>query len=347
MSQSLSNKPKHGIGKCNAAIGSKSDKKRKLIDDSVELSSTTNAEGQLMSRALSTFDASEQERFEAYRRSTFAGDAVSKFVSQCLLDASEDRYKARTDARHLVNPETEEGSSNSFGVRTTPRIENALKTRPSLIHRNNQDSGGGSDTTNGHQRLAQLVATDTAPEITVVVSTLAKNYAQRLIQAARAVATQKGKSLQDAIDPTDLLDAHTHRNRAGLDPGFFGAASSGERVFASGSGPMSNCNFGGPSYGNGGIAAAALGIVDRNQLKLDAALAAQEQYDLLVQSSRTISSGTCTSSTPPPSASESNNGTKTSDGSDTSEAKDNSSSLQRAHEDETIDVVAASSTSAQ
>ena len=237
-----------------------------------------------MSRALSTFDASEQRRFEAYRRSTFAGDAVATFVSHCLVNASEDRYTARTNACRLTNMGERE-DKNLFGVRTTPRIENALKTRPSLIHRST-NCGGKTHTENGHHQLEQLVATDTASEITVVVSTLAKNYAQRLIQAARAVATAKGKSIQEAIDPKDLFEAHEHRSRAGLDPGFFVAASgsgpsSSIGGLASGSGPMSNRNCGGPSYGSGAIAAAALGIVDKNQLQLDAALAAQEQYDSL------------------------------------------------------------------
>ena len=38
-----------------------------------------------MAQVLSTFSRLEQSRFEAFRRSTFAGDAISKYVAQLLI----------------------------------------------------------------------------------------------------------------------------------------------------------------------------------------------------------------------------------------------------------------------
>ena len=239
-------------------------------------------------QTLNALDPSEQRRFEAYRRSTFAGDAVADFVSSCLLEASEERYEARTLARHLTKDveEKEEvggssrdvssssyvaGGPSAFGVRSNPRIEKALHARPSIYQRSKQ-SNVDTDCASkkrGVDRLADMVAVDAASEITVVVSTLAKNYAQRLIKAARAVATQRGKPLHERIEPQDLLDAYSSRVRAGVDPGFF-ISGTKEGMFGRTEGNV-----------NSGIAAAALGIVDKNKLKYEAALEAQEIFDKL------------------------------------------------------------------
>lgn len=48
-----------------------------------------------MSQVLSTFSATEKDRFAAYRRSTFASDAVSKYVAQCLVKHSDEARNQR------------------------------------------------------------------------------------------------------------------------------------------------------------------------------------------------------------------------------------------------------------
>ena len=65
--------------------------------------------------------------------------------------------------------------------------------------------------------LEHLCAPGQAEDITIVVSTLAKAYAQRLVTAARAVAEDPSQPIQ----PKDILKAHRERQAKGLDPGFF------------------------------------------------------------------------------------------------------------------------------
>jgi hypothetical protein len=112
-----------------------------------------------------------------------------------------------------------------------------------------------------------MVAPGQADEITVVVSTLAKAYAQRLVTAARRVAAAEGLEESQPLQPSHLLKAHHSRIQAGLDPGFFLQKPRATAVMESSS-----------------AVAAALGIVDKNELARNAALAAQEEYDKYMES---------------------------------------------------------------
>ena len=101
---------------------------------------------------------------------------------------------------------------------------------------------------------------DQAEEITLVTSTLAKVYAQRLVTAARQVATAQGWSDTEPLLSKHIMEAHHARQQAGIDPGFF--MTRPER-----------------SMGVSPWTAAALGVVDRFQQSRAAALQAQDDYD--------------------------------------------------------------------
>ena len=134
--------------------------------------------------------------------------------------------------------------------------------------------------------LSNLVVANSVSEIVSVVSTLAKCYGQRLVAAAKRVADAEdkekninGASLADdttssltllrPLQPRHFIEAHKHRARAGLDPGFWLAGHVGHSeqglVFHKG--------------GEGIAEAAALGLVDRDSLCYFAALGAQDEND--------------------------------------------------------------------
>mmetsp|Transcript_13611 Transcript_13611/g.29422 ORF Transcript_13611/g.29422 Transcript_13611/m.29422 type:complete len:408 (+) Transcript_13611:41-1264(+) len=136
--------------------------------------------------------------------------------------------------------------------------------------------------------LENLVVPRSASEIVAVVSTLAKCYGQRLVAAAKRVADAEeeeknidgGTTAVDASSssttpqtkpllPHHFLEAHRHRARAGIDPGFWMA----DRI---------DDGRKGQSFRKGGVGtaeAAALGTVDRDRACYLAALAAQEAFD--------------------------------------------------------------------
>ena len=116
-----------------------------------------------MSEVLSTFSRLEQSRFEAFRRATFCGNTISRYVAHCLIK-----------------------QHSSLGDR-----------RPVL---------------------SEVCAEGQAEEITIVVSTLAKAYAQRLVTAARRLGK---RNYQGPVQPTEILKAYEKRRLLGLDPGFF------------------------------------------------------------------------------------------------------------------------------
>ena len=151
-------------------------------------------------------------------------------------------------------------------------------------------------------KLEHLVVPSSASEIVAVVSTLAKCYAQRLVAAACRVAdAEKEKEVMDEqhpgstttsssvetasatttttqrpLQPHHLLDAHTHRVRAGLDPGFWMSSRIGQqqrRQPSVGGGLVGNIK------GVGVMEAAALGTYDWDRECYFAALAAQDAYD--------------------------------------------------------------------
>jgi hypothetical protein len=115
--------------------------------------------------------------------------------------------------------------------------------------------------------LADLVQPGQADSISMVVATLAKVYAQRLVSEAQRLAMEDSNNsnnnegvttadeLQYPLQPQHIRRAWEHRKRQGLDPGFFLQANEGLQ------------------WSSGGQ---ATGVHDCRRL---AALAAQEEYD--------------------------------------------------------------------
>lgn len=69
----------------------------------------------------------------------------------------------------------------------------------------------------GARKLDDLVAPGQASDITMVVTTLAKIYAQRLVATARKLSNNNDNPLQ----PHEIHQAAKLRVQQGLDPGFF------------------------------------------------------------------------------------------------------------------------------
>lgn len=128
------------------------------------------------------------------------------------------------------------------------------KTNRNLNHHQNHHNRKSGFPTKLHDIV------DQAEEITLVTSTLAKVYAQRLVTAARRVATAQGCSDTAPLLPQHVMEAHHARQQAGIDPGFFMTRPA-------------------RSMGASPWTAAALGVVDRFQQSRAAALQAQEDYD--------------------------------------------------------------------
>jgi len=207
--------------------------------NSLELTAT--AEGITMTQVLSTFHRMEQSRFEAFRRSTFRGDAISKYVAHCLEESEKCWYAENVKSRkYLGVPGNEKEQSCQ---QHCPYVKNAKST------------------TANKRSLQDMVPPGQAAEIAIVVSTLAKSYAQRLVTAARRVAAAQGADPSTPLEPQQVLTAHYSRVQAGLDPGFFLQKQRNSITVVERS------------------AAAALGIDDANALQRNATLAAQEEYD--------------------------------------------------------------------
>mmetsp|Transcript_28445 Transcript_28445/g.27319 ORF Transcript_28445/g.27319 Transcript_28445/m.27319 type:complete len:222 (-) Transcript_28445:1668-2333(-) len=150
-----------------------------------------------MAQALSTFHSLEQSRFEAFRRCTFCGDAIANFIAQCLLHIDERKRQQRRVTRDALG-------SKGYGVGAS------FSSSTEKIHL------GTTDTLT----LKDLVVPNAAQEITVVVSTLAKAYAQRTVTEARSLL-QKSYPDHLPLQPHHIRQAHSHRAQTGLDPGFF------------------------------------------------------------------------------------------------------------------------------
>lgn len=71
------------------------------------------------------------------------------------------------------------------------------------------------------KRLADCVAPGSSAQITFTVRTVAKIYAQRLVQSARNLATERNHGHDVALLPEHILEAYQQRVRDGVDPGFF------------------------------------------------------------------------------------------------------------------------------
>lgn len=152
-----------------------------------------------MAQILSTFSQLEQSRFSAFQRSVLPTAAVEEWLAAVLSD----RFH-RTTTYHRISP------------------TDISKASP----------------------LADLVAPGQDQDIVMVVATLAKIYAQRLVSTAVSLRrehqerdqtpvhdkTQERGSRPSPLNlplrPQDVLRALEHRQKRGLDPGFFLSESS-------------------------------------------------------------------------------------------------------------------------
>ena len=202
-----------------------------------------------MIEELSKLKPLEESRFEAFRRSSFRGDVIAAYVAHCLAACQERAYARGEKTRQYLG-------ANGLGV--SPLSPQHVLQRCPYVK---------NGTAAPERSLGDMVAPGQADEITVVVSTLAKAYAQRLVTAARRVAVAEGLEESQPLQPSHLLKAHHSRVQAGLDPGFFLQKPQATAVSES-------CS----------AVAAALGVVNKNELARNAALAAQEEYDKYMES---------------------------------------------------------------
>ncbi len=152
----------------------------------------------------------EQDRLAAFRRSTFPSDAVSSFVATCLVKNSAMGRNQRKRGLDL--------GAKGLGVGLTTATGNddeKLLLTPSNI------DGASTKDEEVIRPLSEYVAPGTSSQISIIVSALAKIYAQRLIRCAREVANQSGYSCQEKLLPQHVLEAHSRRVKNGSDPGFF------------------------------------------------------------------------------------------------------------------------------
>jgi len=210
---------------------------------------TSTPEGLAMTQVLSTLNKLERSRFEAFRRSTLPGNAVSEYIAHLLLLQNE-HLVARTKASSRLL-----GAGSGVGL---PHLERAVQKQQQQQTSHSKSSNG-----QGHapRPLHDLVSPNNADSIVVVVSSLAKAYAQRLVTAAKRVAVAQGFEEGTPLQPHHLEQAHEARVQAGLDPGFFMQKPGRSGIVC------------------GKVVAAALGRVDRHDLLRQAALEAQEEYD--------------------------------------------------------------------
>ena len=207
-----------------------------------------------MSQVLSTFSATEKDRFAAYRRSAFASDAVSEYVAYCIAKHSKESNKRRRKGLDAGGESLGISSSNLGRMNAlTCQTPSSDRVAP----------------------LSEYVAPGTASRIKLIVGTVSKIYAQRLVKAAKTVANQKNCSNETPILPEHVLEAHNKRLKSGVDPGFYMQPSS---------------TLSAPT-GDGGLA--MLSTQFNGQVlkrKIDEALAAQEAYDAVVSDASTNTS---------------------------------------------------------
>ena len=243
-------------------------------------------EGLLMAHALDALTPRQRAQFEAYRNAVFPADAVAAYVSHRLCHNEEKRYVRRHGtAGVLGGGRGGEGGGSGLGVvphsgwgevalRRCPYVDHAessASTTATSTCSSTASASATSPTTVAAPPLRDMVAPETEQEITAVVSALAKLHAQRLVAAARRLATAEGHPQNEPLRPYHVVQAKRYRTQAGLDPGFFMGigGDGGGRIAA-----------GGASGGGGGAAAAAaLDVVDVHRLKMEAAFEAQRKYD--------------------------------------------------------------------
>lgn len=189
-------------------------------------SRTATADGQYMAKILSTFSKIEQSRFEAFKRVAFPTDTISDYVAHCLAERQQHQ-----------------------------------RPEPNYHHSKSLFASSSGDGGKAAPRLQDLVVPGQEEEITTVVATLAKVYAQRLCAAAKAHAQTLPKKTGDssesngALQPEHILHAFYARKEQGQDPGFFLQPNEGLTI---------------PNNG-------------KEQMKRVAALAAQEDFDRVLE----------------------------------------------------------------
>jgi len=199
------------------------------------------------------------------------GKKKKKIKGNKNKDFSDSKNKESTSSTSLESTATAEGLIMTQVLRTLNRTETsrfeayrratfsstAVSDWIAHVLLQNHEHHGQKNGASSSNKLVDLTCPGQAGDITLIVSTLAKAYAQRLVTAALRTCNDAGGPLL----PQHVLAAHHARTQAGLDPGFF----------------LSKTNS------VGGISsqqnAAALGIGDRDQLLRNAALQAQEDYD--------------------------------------------------------------------
>ena len=224
-----------------------------------------------MTLLLSTLSKFEKSRFEAFRKSALPADAIREYLAHLLLLNQYDHLaaKCRQTTGLLV------GNASNCPNATTAAAGGRLGTGVPHLEQVMMKL-----TTQRFKKrpLCDLVQPNEADSIVVVVSALAKAYAQRLVTAARRVATvmaesnPNGNVSQQPLQAHHIQLAHEARVKAGVDPGFFLQPNT---TMLHRRGTAAPTAWACP----GKIAAAALGQIDRHELLRQAALQAQEEYD--------------------------------------------------------------------
>ena len=181
--------------------------------------------------------------------------------------SNQNKKRRKYSTKHLLREETK-------------RRRIAIDQPPPYFLNGSVGSGISGSSSGDILPLSNLVVPNSASEIVAVVSAMAKCYAQRLVSAAKRVANAEEEekkmqgtstTVEDApqkpLEPHHFLEAHRHRQSAGLDPGFWMAH------------PENNVSSGFNKGAVGVVEAAALGTIDRERVNYLAALDAQEVVD--------------------------------------------------------------------
>jgi hypothetical protein len=129
-----------------------------------------------------------------FMRSSLSSDAVSKYVAYCLVQHYGRVQKCRKRGFELVGRNNGDATAPSNGIAS---IDMPLPA------------------------LSEIVASGASNQITLAVATVGKIYAQRLVKAARDVATRDKYQSDGVLLPEHVLRAYETRLRQGKDPGFY------------------------------------------------------------------------------------------------------------------------------
>jgi hypothetical protein len=152
---------KRSAAKSKGAFDQRNSKRGKL-SSAVEETTNSTMEGAEKAKVLKTLSPEEQERFAAYRRSAFPADKVSKFIASSLVKYSKHIEKSRNIGDAMAG-------------------KDRVRTRVSLEQYD----------VNNPPPLKDLVAPNSSVDIVITVSSLAKQFAQRLVE--HAVKNNQGR----------------------------------------------------------------------------------------------------------------------------------------------------------